>query len=550
MDPPKDQAGKGHVVNFDKVLTTYLGHDSVPREMQDGSETDSIEQAYKKLDEPAQKKHVESDIAWFSLASAFVPVLEQTSEAVQDAASEQRVGASVELADARLFAELVQPQTTAAKPPDDGQIRQELNLNSPELFLAKDMPEQTESRGYELTPDLTWNAAAQKATESDSESVHSLLGDDVVLMDEPLEWQSAQVAKAAQATDSTLPEVPGMPFGTEGAWQPTLRSLQNAYSTSPSQTVMPQSGDEIETGDQTNHVDLSELAQAVTDVEIGLTQQSQLQTQLLPNVERIPEELRADVSVPSLEGAEDMVPRETLGTAGHVEVPREAKQNADILALDEEPVADKPSSEVGKGSQVSDSGKKEPVDEGRLAQKGTPKEWQSQVLTDVTIQADNLALETPREIPQAETQMREILDVQDRDNLFPKLVQTIETLVNEERSEVRMQLKPDNLGTLEVKLSMERGIMVAEFVVQDQQVREILASQLPQLQTALQEQGTPMADVSVSIGLGHKGADSKGQEQSRQSSQQRYGRSQKAAVTAHEKAHLGRSMWNQVDVRV
>ncbi len=91
--------------------------------------------------------------------------------------------------------------------------------------------------------------------------------------------------------------------------------------------------------------------------------------------------------------------------------------------------------------------------------------------------------------------------------------------------------------------------MMAEFVVQDQTVREVIASQLPQLQTALQEHGTQMADVSVSIGLGHKGTDDEGQPKSRQPGQHSHGRLQKESTTG-ERAYLGRSIWNQVDVRV
>ena len=93
--------------------------------------------------------------------------------------------------------------------------------------------------------------------------------------------------------------------------------------------------------------------------------------------------------------------------------------------------------------------------------------------------------------------------------------------------------------------------MVAEFIVQNQAVREVIASQLPQLQTALQDQGTQMADVSVSIGLGNKGQDDEGHSRSKQQQgQNTHGRLQKAGTLSGEKAYLGRSIWNQVDVRV
>ena len=179
-----------------------------------------------------------------------------------------------------------------------------------------------------------------------------------------------------------------------------------------------------------------------------------------------------------------------------------------------------------------------------------PKERLSEVLSDATSLADFKIMESFGESADVKTPMRAVLDFQDGENLIPKLVQRIESLVQGERSEVRIELKPEHLGELKIKLSMERGIMVAEFVVQNQAVGEVIASQLPQLQTALQGQGTLMADVSVSIGLAHKGPDDEGQPRSRQSSQQSHGRLQKASTSESERAYLGRSAWNQVDVRV
>lgn len=151
---------------------------------------------------------------------------------------------------------------------------------------------------------------------------------------------------------------------------------------------------------------------------------------------------------------------------------------------------------------------------------------------------------------EAEPQIKAVLDLQDREGLIPKLVQKLESLVQQERTEVRIQLKPEHLGELKIKLSLERGIMVAEFVVQNEAVREVIASQLPQLQTALQNQGSNTADVSVSIGLGHKGADEQREPRAKQPSESGNGRLQKGTALRSGQAYLGRSIWNQVDVRV
>lgn len=163
--------------------------------------------------------------------------------------------------------------------------------------------------------------------------------------------------------------------------------------------------------------------------------------------------------------------------------------------------------------------------------------------------ADVRSFEPAVEFAETESPVRKILDFADRENLFPKLVQTMETIVQEERTEVRIQLKPDHLGELKIKLSMERGIMMAEFVVENQAVREVIASQLPQLQTALQNHGTQVADLSVSIGFGEARPDEQGQPNQRQSGRQTQRRLDRMTAANSEKAYSGRSIWNQVDVR-
>lgn len=154
------------------------------------------------------------------------------------------------------------------------------------------------------------------------------------------------------------------------------------------------------------------------------------------------------------------------------------------------------------------------------------------------------------ETPEPEAPLRPTLDVRERETLLPKLVQKLESLVTEERTEVRIQLKPEHLGELKIKLSVERGIMVAEFVVQNETVRGIIASQLPQLYTALEGQGTPLSQVMIDIGLGERQAQEQqqSQTQAKQARAERTGRLGKLNA-AGPPSYLGRSVWYQVDLR-
>lgn len=166
------------------------------------------------------------------------------------------------------------------------------------------------------------------------------------------------------------------------------------------------------------------------------------------------------------------------------------------------------------------------------------------------VATDSRVPEPQLDIKEEAVPLRKVLNLADGENLVPKLVQSMESLVTEERSEVRIQLKPDHLGELNIKLSLERGIMVAEFTVQHESVREIIASQLPQLQTALQQQGTQVNDVQINVGLGNKQQGQQERPNSRQAYRNTQGRMAKTSASSANQSYLGRSLWNQVDVKV
>lgn len=64
-------------------------------------------------------------------------------------------------------------------------------------------------------------------------------------------------------------------------------------------------------------------------------------------------------------------------------------------------------------------------------------------------------------------------------------------------SELRMQLKPEELGQLDLKLRVEGERVHVAIVTQQPGVRELLEAQLPQLRSLLQEGGFQLGDVDV-----------------------------------------------------
>lgn len=69
-----------------------------------------------------------------------------------------------------------------------------------------------------------------------------------------------------------------------------------------------------------------------------------------------------------------------------------------------------------------------------------------------------------------------------------------------EVSEIKMLLKPDNLGEVTLKLLTENGIVTAKFLADNQKVKEIIEANLNDLKDSLSQQGINVSELSVSVG--------------------------------------------------
>ena len=68
------------------------------------------------------------------------------------------------------------------------------------------------------------------------------------------------------------------------------------------------------------------------------------------------------------------------------------------------------------------------------------------------------------------------------------------------KSEVRMQLQPENLGPVTVRLMINDGVVRATLAAQDASVKNVLQANLDQLRTRLAEQGLRVEQVQVAVG--------------------------------------------------
>ncbi|SFL46251.1 flagellar hook-length control protein FliK [Paenibacillus sp. 1_12] len=92
-------------------------------------------------------------------------------------------------------------------------------------------------------------------------------------------------------------------------------------------------------------------------------------------------------------------------------------------------------------------------------------------------------------------------------------------------TEAKLSLYPQNLGQVDVKLTMHNGLLVAQFMADSSLGKEMLESQLSQLRTTLQSQGIQVEKIEVSQNQAFQSGmfQEQRQQQSQQSSKQQKG---------------------------
>lgn len=80
------------------------------------------------------------------------------------------------------------------------------------------------------------------------------------------------------------------------------------------------------------------------------------------------------------------------------------------------------------------------------------------------------------------------------------VVERAKVILSPEKSEMVIDLKPDTLGKLSLKIVTERDVVMAKFTADNQQVKEILESNMEFLKDSLEKQGFNVQGFSVSVG--------------------------------------------------
>lgn len=96
--------------------------------------------------------------------------------------------------------------------------------------------------------------------------------------------------------------------------------------------------------------------------------------------------------------------------------------------------------------------------------------------------------------------MKQEIQKNDPQNLLNRIAGKVEVLAQSNKNEIRMQLSPEALGNLFIKLSMEKGALTARVFTENYQVKELLESNLNQLKINLSEKGIAVSSLEVSVG--------------------------------------------------
>ena len=84
--------------------------------------------------------------------------------------------------------------------------------------------------------------------------------------------------------------------------------------------------------------------------------------------------------------------------------------------------------------------------------------------------------------------------------VFQQIVDNSHMLVGKEHSEIKIQLKPEFLGKVSLEISIEKGVVKAEIVAENQQVKQLIEANLGNLRQTLINQGLKVNQLVVSLG--------------------------------------------------
>ncbi len=83
--------------------------------------------------------------------------------------------------------------------------------------------------------------------------------------------------------------------------------------------------------------------------------------------------------------------------------------------------------------------------------------------------------------------------------ILNQVIEKAKVVLTADKSEMVMELKPESLGKLSLKVVTEQGIVMAKFVAENQQVKQVLETNMQLLKDSMEKQGLNVQGFSVSV---------------------------------------------------
>ena len=85
------------------------------------------------------------------------------------------------------------------------------------------------------------------------------------------------------------------------------------------------------------------------------------------------------------------------------------------------------------------------------------------------------------------------------EQIMEQVSESLRMTMNEDITEMEMQLHPASLGNVRVQVAAKDGVITASFTTQNEQVKEVLEAQIIQLKDQMNEQGIKIEAVEVTV---------------------------------------------------
>ncbi|MBO4845652.1 MAG: flagellar hook-length control protein FliK [Lachnospiraceae bacterium] len=87
----------------------------------------------------------------------------------------------------------------------------------------------------------------------------------------------------------------------------------------------------------------------------------------------------------------------------------------------------------------------------------------------------------------------------DMDRIYEQVTESLKLNMGEDVTEMEMSLHPASLGNVRIQVAARDGVVTANFLTQNEQVKAVLESQLVELKQSMNEQGIKVEAIEVSV---------------------------------------------------